>query len=530
MWHLKSGRSLLIASIVYSSVSFGSDLSKDLKDWKQNPKLFMNKEPTITNAQGRRPASEQFEDLDVSRKRQIEEGRKKIRDRVIFGGRSHIKAAPDLFNDNPKDFLQSGLKVTRILELDKPELKSAKALMTPWSGDYWPIYKGGIASRYGDPSFGGTSSWSENFAYVQKNTAAELIQKDTAEALQNLSPAEKFDLISGSGGRLAKFAWREGEYYEKNFGNVESWFGICHGWAPASYIEPRPNTFVDVSVVGLNSKVRFLPSDLKALASQMWAKSRFSTRFIGGRCEERDVKTDEATGRILDKDCLDVNPMSWHLSLVHELGMEKRAFVIDASEDYQVWNQPVFEYKITYFNPVTAAPTENLADSVMDYITWPNDPYKTWRHPLTKKIVGIAVDVSYRTETSPSLSPSDSEEQDGVYTVRYIYDLELDEHGDIIGGEWYQRRHPDFIWTADMGARPLSFGDHDLEPIAWDPLVEPFPILWQDNVSAAARFGQIPEKILAQLIQASHKKAVLPEPIPVEPIPVEPIPVEPPVI
>ncbi len=28
----------------------------------------------------------------------------------------------------------------------------------------------------------------------------------------------------------------------------------------------------------------------------------------------------------------------------------------------------------------------------------------------------------------------------------YHYDLELDSSGRIVGGEWYQNRHPDFVW------------------------------------------------------------------------------------
>jgi hypothetical protein len=30
-----------------------------------------------------------------------------------------------------------------------------------------------------------------------------------------------------------------GRYYYENYGNVEAWMGICHGWAPASYMMKR---------------------------------------------------------------------------------------------------------------------------------------------------------------------------------------------------------------------------------------------------------------------------------------------------
>lgn len=508
---------LLASSVLFSTISFGSTLASQIKEWQGDPKLFMNSGPMKTDAHGFPVPDADFRDLDASTLSQRSEVRRKVRDRILFKGHSNQKAAADMSTNNPEDFLQSGLKFTNIFDLDKPELKSSRSSILPWSGDYWGTYKGGIAARFSDPSFEGSSSWSENYAYVKLHPAADLIRLDSPEELVKLSPAEKYDLISDSGGKLASYAWGEGEAYLRNVGEVETWFGICHGWAPASYIEARPSAAIDVPVAGLKSRVKFLPSDIKALASQMWAKSQFSSRFIGGRCEEREVTIDENTGRIIEKDCFDINPMSWHLSIIHELGIEKRAFVVDASEDYQVWNQPVFEYKMSYFNPLTALPSEDLAASMIDYALWTNDPYKAWRNPLVKKIVGVAMDISYRTETSPSSALIDTEEQDNSYTTRYIYDLELDDKGEIIGGEWYQRRHPDFIWTAALGARPMGYGDRNLESVSWNPLTQKFPVVWKDNVARAADAGQIPDKIMESLIRASAAKVDQPLP-PVPPI------------
>ncbi len=503
---------LLASSVLFSTISFGSTLADQIKEWQENPKLFMNTGPLKTNAHGLPLPDADYRDLDTSTLRQRSELRRKVRDRILFKGQGNQKAAADMSTNNPQDFLQSGLKFTNIFDLDKPELKSSSSAILPWSGDYWGVYKGGIAARFSDPSFEGSSSWPDNYAYIKLHPAADLIGLDSPEELVKLSPAEKYDLISNSGGKLARYAWGEGEAYQRDFGDVETWFGICHGWAPASYIEARPSVAIDVPVAGLKSPVKLLPSDLKALASQMWAKSQFSSRFIGGRCEERDVTTDETTGRIIDKECFDINPMSWHLSIIHELGIEKRPFVVDASEDYQVWNQPVFEYKMSYFNPLTALPSDDLAAGLIDYALWTNDPYKAWRSPLVKKVVGVAMDISYRTETSPSSALTDTKDQDNSFTTRYIYDLELGDKGEILGGEWYQRRHPDFIWTASLGARPVGFGDRNLESVSWNPLTETMPAVWKDNVVRAADFGQIPDRILEALIRASAEKADQPAP------------------
>ena len=37
--------------------------------------------------------------------------------------------------------------------------------------------------------------------------------------------------------------------------------------------------------------------------------------------------------------------------------------------------------------------------------------------------------------------------EDKLKVVTYWYDLELDEDNNIVGGEWYTNRHPDFLWT-----------------------------------------------------------------------------------
>jgi len=47
---------------------------------------------------------------------------------------------------------------------------------------------------------------------------------------------------------------------------VETWMGICHGWAPASYMLARPRRTLSLkSPDGV--LIRFFPSDVKALAS-----------------------------------------------------------------------------------------------------------------------------------------------------------------------------------------------------------------------------------------------------------------------
>jgi hypothetical protein len=226
---------------------------------------------------------------------------KKVSDqqKALFREKFLKKVAPFAMWDQrnrPESFFEGGFQIEKNLLRLPFDNDLMEVPVKPWSGDYWATFKGGVASRYNDPDYPQSWDFMENYKAYQEYSKIDF--SDPVK-ISNLSPSEKYDILVGDENfSLTRWSFESAhQTYLENNNEIEPWFGICHGWAPASYIEPRPNTSVDVSVVGLNSKVRFLPSDLKALASQMWAKSRFSTRFIGGRCEERDVKTDEATGK-----------------------------------------------------------------------------------------------------------------------------------------------------------------------------------------------------------------------------------------
>lgn len=61
------------------------------------------------------------------------------------------------------------------------------------------------------------------------------------------------------------------------------------------------------------------------------------------------------------------------------------------------------------------------------------------------------MNVKYGVEVDPRQREEDSVQYDRSHEANYIYDLELDAKGNIIGGEWYNLYHPDFIWTLQKG-------------------------------------------------------------------------------
>src|SRR5262249_20398371 len=154
---------------------------------------------------------------------------------------------------------------------------------------YWPLYRGMLGRRYADPSFPDATNWEKNYSYVTGRPAATIVKSGEAEAIDMLSPSEKYDLLVGDdGGSLTAAMWSEGKAYQDTDGKVERWMGICDGWAVASYMLPRPTRMATALAADGKTQLHFYPDDIKALATLLWAKARVPVRFIGTRCTEKN--------------------------------------------------------------------------------------------------------------------------------------------------------------------------------------------------------------------------------------------------
>ncbi len=366
----------------------------------------------------------------------------------------------------------------QVIHLDQMEtmgLMSHNLESEPWSDDYWPIYRGILGARYVDSDFTNLPTdfmKFKEFVLDPVNTFFALFQKsDGRRDRHELSPSEKYDLLVGYhpqsqseeiGGWLTPSMWAQGQAYYDRFKKVETWMGICHGWAPASYMVKTPAKAIDLALDD-GSSLTLYPSDIKGLASYLWSNTGYDSTFLGGRCYEKstDLERDPESGAIVNESCFDVNPKNWHIAMVNQLGIAKRSFVLDVTYDQEVWNQPVRAYSYTYFNPSTGRLAQSLAEAAVRS----DDPWRTERDPFRNirgrneggtpdKIVGVRMDVTYMVETSPSHR---EHQRNDSHTVTYIYDLEINEvdgHNVIVGGEWYSNKHPDFIWSARTNARP----------------------------------------------------------------------------
>lgn len=394
-------------------------------------------------------------------------------------------------NDDPLRFVDMNPNQVEqnILRMEEEALTKATLDLIPWSDDYWAIDSGVLGARYGDENFWMKMDWVNRFKYIASKTTPKLY---TEGDLKKLSPSEKYDLLVGDQieysvevdgqnypifGSLTYRMWSEGAHYYKQNGEVESWMGICHGWAAASYMMNHPQRSVQVKDMMEGKEIHFYPTDIKSLASLLWANAKVPHKFIGGRCNSKDPSRDDS-GRLSDPECLDTNPGAWHIVVVNQIAKAKRSFIMDANFDYQVWNQPVYTYQYQYFRPSDKEQFSSLKDvsgqsPIIELANWNEDPYRAHRDSRAKYVVGISMELGYVVENQPAALDLDILSEEYVTRVDYYYDIELDEDFNIVGGEWYQNLHPDFLWSPPKDYRALALGDYYMQGIWQDGIINP---------------------------------------------------------
>jgi hypothetical protein len=408
--------------------------------------------------------------------------------------------------DRPEN-LVDGYLIKTLETMEKRNLMDGEIKIEPWSDWYWPIAVGQLGYRYASPKLESLLEYDEPeeddyWPFLNKFITENPVSE---QEINELSPSEKYDLLMGdSTGSLTKAMWATGEQYYNQYGKVEFWMGLCHGWAPAAYMLPRPVRSIEMTAADGETKIKFLPSDLKALGTLLWSTGQSSSKFIGGRCNDKDPEKDE-NGRIQSQECFDNNPGTWHLAVVNQVGKNKKTFVMDATYDYEVWNHPVTSYSYTYFNPITMDEVDTLEEAKVKIEDFKDDKFKEYRSYKAKYVVGIMMEVEYLVETMPSTDSTDSPEYDDVNYAYYTYDLELNSRGGIVGGEWYTNKHPDFLWTPNEGSHAVSIldpyipEDMTLEEIISHPQV-------QGYVPQVSAQGQPIGKVVEGLLKKASKR------------------------
>jgi hypothetical protein len=334
---------------------------------------------------------------------------------------------------------------------------------TPWSSTYWATKYGGISVRYSPSRNSQKGNWRTSVsAYSQpaEFRANSRFGNIASQVNGYYSPAEKYDVSVGDTMfTMTNYAKNEGYQYARTSGDVPSWYGICHGWCPASYIFPRPVRPVSVkSAFGIT--VRFLPDDLKALASQYFATVKYTTRWIGQRCQSAQGSARWSR----DATCRSLNPGSFLVAIGNWMGINGKGATIDPKADPEIWNQPLKSYSLRYYNIRTnqfyASPKSAMIPvSQLRYCgsSWCRSAYAGAQSSGAAYVVGAFMRVTYVVETNPVYASYSK--PDALKTGNFDSFIELDEDGNVIGGDWRYRDYPNFMWRPDEDMPILGVSD-----------------------------------------------------------------------
>ncbi|KAG1698786.1 hypothetical protein DVH05_014740 [Phytophthora capsici] len=322
------------------------------------------------------------------------------------------------------------------LELNVNNLASDAAFyVRPWPSSYWAMYLDSINYRWksaSEPS--ATEKYANAFgmdpdalmASVSKSTGVESMAASSTSCWTNWDCASKRD-----GSVCAR---RDGESQGYC---IPTWYGICHAWAPAALLEPEPNCAVDYN------GVTFQPMDIKALVSEIYDGANLATVFTGARFygSDSDDKTDEY-GRYTDSSRRDLGPGFMHVALANIIGRFNTSVVMDVTAGAEVWNQPIYSYKVLSKTEMTPN------DAANQYFQVPTYPFNS----AAQRIMYVETSVSWMVETFEDgglVSSGRAATYETSKTYKYL--LELDNDYNVLGGEWVgesQSDHPDFLWFA----------------------------------------------------------------------------------
>ena len=356
----------------------------------------------------------------------------------------------------------------------------ANVTRTPWSGSYWPMRNGAVSVRYGknekntigivDPESGVFTylfNWAQSVSRYAQPDEHNTWSKSPEFAKyvdDNYSPSEKYDLLVGDYNyTLTNFLKNEGAQYQWG-GDVIGWFGLCHGWAPASSYYPRPQRSVFLTAAN-GMQIRFLPDDIKGLASLFWANADYKTKFVGNRCEFYYP----SPGWFSSPNCISLNAAAFITILGNQAGLRGKNLVFDPSADPEIWNEPLKGYEFRFYNPLNNEFFPNAASAKisMSQLRSSGDEFlnfvATNAAPAATSAVGVFMRVTYAGLVDiTDLHHNDTTAEDSSTTDDYDAILELDASDNLVGGEWKFKSHPNFLWWYDESEPVKSVSDEDI--------------------------------------------------------------------
>lgn len=247
---------------------------------------------------------------------------------------------------------------------------------------------------------------------------------------EQFTPLEKYDRAFNENKGLAT-SWEK--KYHKASGQEEnaSWWGHCNGFSASSQRHQEPRSSV------IRNGVVFTPLDIKALLAEIYMDS--DRIFIAGnRCED-ESEVLPTRGANLDLNaCQDTNPGAFHLALANWIGEADQPFLFDRQFNNEVWNFPLYQYQSQIDEISRQKALEALG-------ILPSEPYNF--NPAATQFRRVTTTITYSNVANLEILQAKVDD-----SLTYHYLLELDDQGNIVGGEWINSRnskgYPDFIWLA----------------------------------------------------------------------------------
>jgi hypothetical protein len=180
-------------------------------------------------------------------------------ERPVAGKKWGDKDKPSLLGDD-FEYSLSALPMT------------GEAKKIPWAGTYWPTYKDSINDRWnGIHLKSPTEKYAE--AFGREGLEDRISENYGIESTNGKSCTQTSECDSDQGEVCAK---RAGEEQGQC---TETWFGLCHAWAPTAILEEEPVNPVE------HNGVTFKVNDIKALVTLEYTQN-LEVKFMSLRCNE----------------------------------------------------------------------------------------------------------------------------------------------------------------------------------------------------------------------------------------------------
>lgn len=355
----------------------------------------------------------------------------------------------DVYND-PSRFEENYQRVFDLLPLNA----IMQGEKMPWSEDYWPDYKNGVAVRWYRRE---TNEFDSDY---KTNSSKDILEnlKRFPNFIARLSASEKLDIYLGNkldGKVLGLNSYpitNKIKKQSKDRGEERQWEGICNGWSAAATNHPEPIAYTaEAQINGETVQVPFGASDIKALLSYAYT-SRSGMGYneavqIGGRC---GISSENYNPNLPAPTCEDVNAGAFHMVIANQIALLQQSFVLDVDSGMEVWNQPVAGYESQVLNS--------------------NEAIYVGAARGTARVVRVRTTLKYVSEIKPQFEAVVGTSKQNIEIAQYEYLLDLNTQGEIIGGKWissYNKKtnrwenenlkksyqHPDFLWKT----RPAPF-------------------------------------------------------------------------